>query len=86
MNYESFRVCFFGSFLHKQKRTIKNVVMQSSTLISILKNHQQKFHPIVPFNPQTDKLFPFNFTETNKELTADQIADTEKFANYINQQ
>ena len=57
-----------------------------ATIISTLKNHQQKFHPIVPFNPQTDKLFPFDFTENNKELTADQIADTEKFANYINQQ
>jgi murein DD-endopeptidase MepM/ murein hydrolase activator NlpD len=57
-----------------------------STLISTLKNNQQNFHPVVPFNPQTEKLFPFDFTENNKELTADQIADTEKFSQFINAQ
>jgi peptidoglycan LD-endopeptidase LytH len=61
-------------------------MQNASKLISTLKNHQKAFHPVVPFNPQTDKLFPFNFTENNKELTTDQIADTEKFANYINAQ
>ncbi|HEX4372191.1 MAG TPA: hypothetical protein VHZ50_02700, partial [Puia sp.] len=58
----------------------------SSELISTLKNNQQNFHSVVPFNPQTEKLFPFDFTENNKELTADQIADTEKFSQYINAQ
>jgi murein DD-endopeptidase MepM/ murein hydrolase activator NlpD len=59
--------------------------MQSnSTLISTLQKHQTEFHPVVPFNSLTDKLFPFDFTENNKELTTDQIADTEKFSNYIN--
>jgi len=57
-----------------------------SILISTLKNSQQNFHPVVPFDPQTDKLFPFDFTENNKELTADQISDTEKFSQYINAQ
>jgi peptidoglycan LD-endopeptidase LytH len=56
----------------------------SSLLISILKKHQESFHPVVPFNPSTEKLFPFDFTENNKELTPGQIADTESFANYIN--
>jgi peptidoglycan LD-endopeptidase LytH len=55
-----------------------------STFISTLKKHQHSFHPVVPFNPSTDKLFPFDFTENNKELTPEQIADTESFANYIN--
>jgi murein DD-endopeptidase MepM/ murein hydrolase activator NlpD len=58
----------------------------SSELISTLKNNQQNFHPVVPFNPQTEKLFPFDFTENNKELSTDQIADTEKFSQYINEQ
>jgi peptidoglycan LD-endopeptidase LytH len=60
--------------------------MQDISLISMLKKHQTAFQPIVPFNPSTDKLFPFDFTENNKELTAEQIADTENFANYINEQ
>jgi murein DD-endopeptidase MepM/ murein hydrolase activator NlpD len=60
--------------------------MDNSSLISILKKHQHEFHPVVPFNPSTDKLFPFDFTENNKELTPEQIADTESFANYINAQ
>jgi murein DD-endopeptidase MepM/ murein hydrolase activator NlpD len=55
-----------------------------STLISTLKKHQREFHPVVPFNPSTDNLFPFDFTENNKELTPEQIAETESFANYVN--
>ncbi|HVM87802.1 MAG TPA: peptidoglycan DD-metalloendopeptidase family protein [Puia sp.] len=50
----------------------------------ILKKYTADFHAVVPFNPATDKLFPFNFTESNKELTPEHIADTESFANYIN--
>ena len=53
-------------------------------LEDLLKKYANDFHPVVPFNPETDKLFPFDFTENNKELTAKQIADTESFANYIN--
>src|ERR1700688_553831 len=55
-------------------------------LLSILRDRQGSFHPIVPFNPKSDKLFPFDFTENNRELTADQIEDTNKFSDYINTQ
>ena len=58
--------------------------MQATSFTSVLKKHQSVFHPVVPFNQWTDKLFPFDFTENNKELTQEQIADTESFANYIN--
>ncbi|HLY68287.1 MAG TPA: peptidoglycan DD-metalloendopeptidase family protein [Puia sp.] len=58
----------------------------SSEIIATLANNQQSFHPVVPFNPQTEKLLPFDFTINNKELTADQIADTEKFSQYIHTQ
>ncbi len=57
-----------------------------SSLITTLKDHRGEFHPVVPFNPNTDKLLLFDFTENNKELTADQIANTEKFSHYINAQ
>jgi murein DD-endopeptidase MepM/ murein hydrolase activator NlpD len=55
-------------------------------LLSILRERQGSFHPIVPFNPKLDKLFPFDFTENNRELSVDQIEDTNKFSDYINKQ
>jgi peptidoglycan LD-endopeptidase LytH len=58
--------------------------LETSSLISLLKIQQENFHPVVPFNPATEKLFPFDFTENNNELTAEQIADTDSFANYVN--
>ena len=54
------------------------------SLNELLKKNASSFHAVVPFNAKTDKLFPFDFTENNKELTADQIANTEGFSNYIN--
>jgi peptidoglycan LD-endopeptidase LytH len=51
-----------------------------------LYKYKEDFHKVVPFNPVTDKLFPFDFTQNNAALTAEQIADTDSFANYINEQ
>ncbi len=42
------------------------------------------FHPVVPFDPVRDRLYPFDFTEGNTDLNAEDIADTERFAAYIN--
>ena len=58
--------------------------MQTIILIQALKAHQPSFHPIVPFNPETESLYPFDFTDKNKTLTTEQIADTDRFSNYIN--
>src|SRR6201996_5347562 len=54
------------------------------TLSAILHNHQRDFHPVVRFEPGTDALHPFDFTERNKDLSAEEIADTDSFAAYIN--
>ena len=43
------------------------------------------FHRVVPFNPVKDKLYLFDFTDKNKELSAGQIADTESFATILMQ-
>jgi len=51
-----------------------------------IKKNTGNFHPVVPFEPGRDKLYPFDFTDNNKELSAEEIADTDKFANYINRQ
>jgi murein DD-endopeptidase MepM/ murein hydrolase activator NlpD len=58
--------------------------MQSAALIPVLQKYRQDFHPVVPFDPATDRLYLFDFTEGNKTLSLEQIADTESFANYIN--
>lgn len=52
-------------------------------LARILQKHQSEFQKIIDFNPTKDKLFHFDFTVTNAELRDDDIADTAKFAAYI---
>lgn len=52
-------------------------------LSRILQKHQSEFQKIVAFNPAKDKLYRFDFTETNTELLDSDIADTAKFASYI---
>ena len=51
-----------------------------------IKKYSEHFNSIVPFEPGKDKLCLFDFTDHNKELSEEEIADTEKFANYINNQ
>lgn len=50
---------------------------------AIIKN-KPDFHPVVDFDPATEKLFHFNFTASNTELGADEIADTGLFSDYVN--
>jgi len=44
------------------------------------------FAPVVPFDPATDKLLPLDFTEANKDLTAEVLKDTNQFSSYVNNQ
>ncbi|HXB31786.1 MAG TPA: hypothetical protein VNV35_00125, partial [Puia sp.] len=48
-----------------------------------LYKHSAGFHPVVPFDPARDRLYPFDFTEDNTDLSAEDIADTERLAAYI---
>jgi murein DD-endopeptidase MepM/ murein hydrolase activator NlpD len=57
--------------------------MEQISLIGVLQKHQAGFHPVVPFNPESDKLRLFDFTTNNTSLSAAEIADTERFARYI---
>ena len=50
---------------------------------ALIKNRAD-FHPVVDFDPEKEKLFHFDFTESNKILGASEIADTNLFADYIN--
>lgn len=56
----------------------------NNLLTNVLQKNRPNFHKVVDFNPATDKLFPFNFTASNTELTIADIADTSIFSKYIN--
>ena len=58
--------------------------MTAVLLSTVLKRHQGEFHPVVPFDPVGERLYSFDFTEDNTELSQENIADTEAFAAYIN--
>lgn len=52
---------------------------------NLLKKHQQEIGKVVDFNPQKDKLFPFDFTAANTGLSAETVADTTAFSAWVNQ-
>ncbi len=49
-----------------------------------LYKHSAGFHPVVPFDPARDRLYPFDFTEDNTDLRSEDIEDTERLAAYVN--
>lgn len=51
----------------------------------VLKRHQDKFYPVVAFDPEKDKLLLLDFTLNNRDLKDDILNNTEKFSKYINQ-
>jgi len=56
-----------------------------ASLIAILDRHRADFHPVVPFDTTRDSLLAFDFTENNTGLSPEDIADTDRFAGWINQ-
>lgn len=57
----------------------------NSNLENVLQRHQSEFQKVVPFDAIRNKLFHFDFTDANKDLTDELITDTQKFSAYINQ-
>lgn len=54
-----------------------------STIAAILEKHQSEYHRVVDFDPAKDKLYHFDLTAANAELREADLADTQKFAGYI---
>ena len=50
-----------------------------------LKHHPDQVSPLVDFDSQTNKLFPFDFSSSNSELSPQTIADTSLFSSWISQ-
>lgn len=57
----------------------------NTQLYNLLLHNQSLFHPVVEFNPATDKLSALDFTVNNKDLTEDIFTYTKHFNWYINQ-
>ncbi len=49
-----------------------------------LVRNRQAFHKVVEFDETRESLLQFNFTESNKEITAALVADTNSFSTWIN--
>lgn len=52
---------------------------------NLLQKHWQEIGKVVDFDPQKDKLFPFDFTAANTGLSAEMVADTVAFSAWVNQ-
>ena len=65
--------------------SLYNLTESPSTnkLAHLIEKNREGFHPIVEFNPHSDKLINFDFTANNEELTEDLMNDTDKFSAYI---
>lgn len=57
--------------------------MPAKNIEQLLKKNANKFHRVVPFE-KGDKLLLLNFTERNKELSAEILENTNRFIKYIN--
>jgi murein DD-endopeptidase MepM/ murein hydrolase activator NlpD len=60
------------------------MAISEQPLIQVLKHNAEEFHPVVAFDPSTDKLLLLDSTENNQELTADIVNDTQRYTDYIN--
>ena len=57
--------------------------LTQTTLYERLKMNTHRFHPVVQFNPEKERLIELDFTENNRELQKVNPDDTETFCNYI---
>lgn len=54
-----------------------------SAFSDLLQRYRGRFHALVPFNPATDRLYLFDFTDQNRVLGPEDIADPDRLAAYI---
>jgi murein DD-endopeptidase MepM/ murein hydrolase activator NlpD len=53
-------------------------------LAAYLKNHHTSVGKVIDFNAQTERLYQFDFTAANPELTTDMVSNTGLFSEWIN--
>lgn len=60
--------------------------MPKLPLASLLRRNSNEFRRVVPFDPERDRLFLFDFTSANKTIEPDLINNTTRFGDYIKQE
>jgi len=60
--------------------------MLLTPLYHLLQKHSEEYHRVVNFDPAKDQLLQLDFTAANTALTPEILADTDAFAQYIDQQ
>ena len=55
----------------------------NSQFEKLIRKHQGHFHPVVAFNPATEKLGHIDLTANNKDVTEEIFIDTDAFSNYV---
>lgn len=58
----------------------------SQTLTELLTERRHQFHPVVPFDPQKDKLITIDLTAANSTLTDTLLEDVRLFSEWVNTQ
>lgn len=58
----------------------------SQTLTELLTEHRHLYHPVVPFDPQKDKLITIDLTAANSVLTDAILEDVRLFSEWVNTQ
>ncbi len=53
-------------------------------LAQYIKNNPAAIGKVVDYNPATDRLYHFDFTENNSGLSPEDVADTHKFSTWVN--
>jgi len=62
----------------------KLMYLTQTTLYERLKMNTHRFHPVVHFNPDKERLIQLDFTEKNRDLKEINPGNTEMFCQYIN--
>lgn len=60
-------------------------INKASQLADLLQKHAQEIGKVVDFDPEKDCLFRFDFTASNKNLSAEIVADTKAFSLWVDQ-
>ncbi len=60
-------------------------INKAQQLADLLQKHTQEIGKVVDYDPQKDRLFPFDFTASNKTLSQETVADTAAFSAWVTQ-
>jgi len=58
--------------------------MDQTTVLTIMLQQANSFHPVVPFNLEKDKLLQMDFTAANTDINEDLLLNTTAFSDYVN--